>query len=133
MSAMTVTELRAARSRGLRPSAPGANLLGADLRGASLWGAGIVGLGETPSGGALVFPTPDGWVMQVGCWRGSPDDLRALIAKDDGWPEARGEEVARRRPYLEAILTHVDLIVAEHADKVPALAAKWNKVEGATA
>ncbi len=102
-----------------------ANLSGANLWGANLRGAGIIGLGETPSGGALIFPTPDGWVMQVGCWRGSPDDLRALIAKDAGWPDARGTEVARRRPYLEAILAHVDLIVAEKADLIPALAEKW--------
>ena len=137
----TASDLRAAWSQGARPSAPnadlrGASLRGADLRGAGLWGAGlwganlrdagIIGLGETPSGGALIFPTADGWVMQVGSrWRGSPDDLRALIAKDDGWPEARGSEVARRRPYLAAILTHVDLIVAEKADLIPALAEKW--------
>ena len=63
--------------------------------------------------------------MQVGCWRGSPDDLRALIAKDDGWPEATGDEIKRRRPYLEAVLIHVDLITAEKADLIPALAEKW--------
>jgi hypothetical protein len=65
--------------------------------------------------------------MQVGCWRGSPDNLRALIAKNDGWPEARGAEIARRRPYLEAVLTHADLITAEKADLIPALAEKWSK------
>ncbi len=103
----------------------GANLRDADLRDANLRGAGIVGLGETPSGGALIFPTPDGWVMQVGCWRGTPDALRALIAKDDGWPEARGAEVTRRRPYLGLILAHADLITAEKAHLIPALAEKW--------
>ena len=115
----------------------GANLWGANLRGANLWGAnlrdanlrdaGIVGLGETPSGGGVLFPTYKGWIMQVGCWCGSPDDLRALIAKDDGWPEATGDEVKRRRPYLEAVLIHVDLITAEKADLIPALAEKWGQ------
>ena len=128
---MNVEELRNARANWVRPVAvganlEGANLEGANLRGANLWDAGIVGLGETPSGGALIFPTPDGWAMQVGCWRGSPDDLRATIAKDDGWPEATGAEIARRRPYLEAVLAHVDLITAEHADLIPALAKKWS-------
>jgi uncharacterized protein YjbI with pentapeptide repeats len=108
----------------------GANLRGANLRGADLWGAnlrgaGIIGLGETPSGCAILFPTSDGWVMQVGCWRGSPDDLRALIARDEGWPEATGAEVARRRPYLEAVLMHVDLVTAEKAHLIDELAAKW--------
>ena len=108
----------------------GANLRDADLRDADLWGAnlrdaGIVGLGETPSGGALIFPTPTGWCMQVGCWQGTPDDLRELIAQDDGWPEASGPEIARRRPYLEAVLTHVDLITAEHPDLIGSLAKKW--------
>ena len=120
-----------------------ANLRGADLRGADLTDAdltdadlidanlrgllrfGIASLVNTPSGPALIFPTPGGWVMQVGCWRGTPDYLRALIAKDDGWPEARGAEVARRRPYLELILAHADLITAEKADLIPALAEKW--------
>ena len=68
--------------------------------------------------------------MQVGCWRGTPEDLRKLIAKDDGWPSARGTEVARRRPYLEAILMHVDLITAEFAHLVPELAEKWGESRG---
>ena len=167
---MTPDELRAAWAKGLRPTAPYADLRDADLRDANLWGAnlpyadlrdanlrgadlrdanlpyanlrdadlrdanlwganlrsaGIIGLGETPSGGALIFPTCDGWTMQVGCWRGTPDELRALIAKDDGWPQAQGAEVARRRPYLAAILAHVDLITDEFAHLIPALAEKW--------
>ncbi len=148
----TVGDLRNARAAGRRPSAPYANLWGAnlrdadlrdaDLRDANLWGAnlrdanlwganlrdaGIVGLGETPSGGGVLFPTYKGWIMQVGCWCGSPDDLRALIAKDDGWTEETGDEVKRRRPYLEAVLIHVDLITAEKADLIPALAEKWGQ------
>ena len=107
----------------------GADLGGAYLRGANLRGArryGIVALGETPSGHTDIHPTPDGWVVTVGCWSGPPDSLRAMIATDEGWPEATGAECARRRPYLLAVLTHADLIVAEFPDLVPALAAKWN-------
>ena len=172
---MNVAELLEARAKGLRPSAPGAdlryadlryadlsgadlgeadlrraklrhaNLSGADLSGADLWNAdlrgadlwnanlsgtglrnaGIVALGETPSGWSCISPTPQGWRMQVGCWSGSPDDLWALIAEDDDWPEAEGDEVARRRPYLELILAHADLIMAEHPTLIDELARKW--------
>lgn len=110
-----------------RANLQGANLWGANLQGAHLLVAGIVGLGETPSGSALVFPTCDGWVMQVGCWRGSPDELRALIARDWDWPEADGDEITRRRPYLELILAHVDLIMAEKAHLITELTKKWGE------
>ena len=132
---MNIEELRTARERGERPFAASADLRGADLRAADLLAAdlsganlrrvGIVALGETPSGWTCIVPTPDGWEMQVGCWQGSPDDLRTLIASDDDWPEARGDEIARRRPYLQAILTHADLIVAEHPTLIAELAEKW--------
>lgn len=103
-----------------------ADLRDADLRGANLWGAGVVALGATPSGNALIYPTPDGWAMCVGCWKGSPDELRSLIDQEHGWPEAgTTAERARRRPYLALVLAHADLVMAEHPDLVPALAEKW--------
>ena len=113
-----------------------ANLRDADLRGASLWGAnlwganlrdaGVVALGATPSGNALIYPTPDGWAMCVGCWKGSPDELRSLIDQEHGWPEASTTaERAHRRPYLALVLAHADLVMAEHPDLVPALAERW--------
>ena len=145
--------LLAAHERGVSPGAPGADLsgaylrnsnlrradlsgsilTGANLRRADLWDAringgtrGIADLGVTPSGRVLLYPTPDGWWMQIGCWQGAPDALRELIARDTGWPEARGAaEIARRRPYLERALTHADLIAAEQPDTVPGLAARW--------
>ena len=114
----------------------GAHLWGADLRDANLWGAnlwganlrdaGVVALGATPSGNALIYPTPDGWAMCVGCWKGSPDELRSLIGQEHGWPEAgTTAERARRRPYLALVLAHADLVMAEQPDLVPALAEKW--------
>lgn len=107
----------------------GAHLRGADLRDANLSGAdlwsGVASLGPTPSGDVVIYPTPGGWVMQVGCWRGSPDGLRALIARDDGWPEARGEEVARRRPWLEIALAHADLVMVENPGLIGVLSAQW--------
>ena len=113
-----------------------ADLRDADLRGASLWGAnlwganlrdaGVVALGATPSGNALIYPTPDGWAMCVGCWKGSPDELRSLIGQEHGWPEASTTaERAHRRPYLALVLAHADLVMAEHPDLVPALAERW--------
>ena len=136
---MTVSELRTARADCKRPTAPGANLgganlWGANLWGADLWGAGIVSLGETPSGWTCLYPTPDGWHMQVGCWRGSPDDLRALANNlNREWPSGCDRaERGRRAKYLLAALVHVDLITEELADLVPALAAKWGTTNGAT-
>ena len=109
----------------------GADLRGADLRGADLWGASggllqiAVGL---PSGGLTLYPTPDGWHLTVGCWSGTPDDLRTLIAQDDGWPEATGDEITRRRPYLTAALALVDLYTADNADALAVVVDRWKDV-----
>ena len=108
-----------------RADLSGANLWGANLSGANLLTGGVASLGPTPSGDVVIFPTPGGWRMQVGCWSGSPDGLRALIARDDGWPEARGEEVARRRPWLEIALAHADLVMAENPGLIGVLSAQW--------
>ena len=53
---------------------------------------------------ALFTPTPSGWHLRVGCWDGTVEELRELIATDDGWPEAEGEECARRRPSLQSLI-----------------------------
>jgi len=124
-----------------------ANLWGADLRGANLWDADLQGanlrgaylrganiqdavlsvmrVGGMPSGDLVAFPCPGGWWVRVGCWGGTPDDLRELVAADGGWPEARGAEIARRRPYLEAALALVDLHVAEHPGVIEDLSQRW--------
>jgi len=105
----------------------GANLLGAYLRGANIQDAvlSVMRVGGMPSGDLVAFPCPGGWWVRVGCWGGTPDDLRELVAADGGWPEARGAEIARRRPYLEAALALVDLHVAEHPGVIEDLSQRW--------
>ena len=92
----------------------GANLRGANLKGMNLWRADWDGLQITglPSGQIVLIPTSDGWELHVGCWHGTIDDLRTLIAQDEGWPEAEGEEIALRRPGLQAALALIDAHVA---------------------
>ena len=122
-----------------------ANLRGADLRGANLWGANLrhanlryadlrgtsgasgvaMGVSGLPSGTSTLYPTPDGWRLTVGCWQGTPDTLRTMIASDDGWPEATGAECARRRPSLQALLALCDDHIARHPDTITDLAAQW--------
>ncbi|CAB0622341.1 pentapeptide repeat-containing protein [Corynebacterium diphtheriae] len=124
-----------------------ANLRGADLREADLWGADLRGadlrgtylynaelsrcyfdglqITETPSGQVTLIPTCEGWWMQVGCWSGTPEELKALIAQDEGWPEAQGEEIRRRRPYLEAVLALCEVHMADHTQVIDDLKARW--------
>lgn len=96
----------------------GANLRGANLRGADLCGANLPALAMQglPSGDAQLLPTPDGWRLTVGCWSGTVDDLATLIAQDEDWPEARGAEVARRRPSLEALIALCRDHITRHPD-----------------
>lgn len=105
-----------------------ANLRGADLRYADLRGVYWDGLQITdlPSGQLILTPTCDGWKLRVGCWRGTPDQLRALIAQDEGWPEAKGEEVTRRRPYLQAALALCEAHMKDHADVIDNLKERWS-------
>jgi uncharacterized protein YjbI with pentapeptide repeats len=109
------------------PNLRRADLRDADLRDANLRDANrlTMQLRGMPFGELVLFPTPDGWHLYVGCWGGTPEALRELIAGDDGWPEARGEEIAKRRPYLEAALTLVDLHIANNSGVIEALAEKW--------
>ena len=108
----------------------GADLRDADLRGANLRGtsgaSGVaMGVSGLPSGDSTLYPTPDGWMLTVGCWQGTPDALRTMIASDDGWPEATGAECARRRPSLQALLALCEDHIARHPDTITDLAAKW--------
>jgi len=108
-----------------------ANLSGANLRGANLSGANLSGAAggviatSTPSGPVALVPTADGWALRIGCWTGSTDELRDLITKDTGWPEARGFEVGRRRPILAALADFADAHAAYHAAYLAAVMARW--------
>lgn len=114
----------------------GANLSGADLYGASLsdanlsdarWGG--LEINRLPSGPLQLIPTHQGWHIQLGCWYGTPEQLRELIAQDQGWPEAEGDEITRRRPYIEAALALCDIHMQDHEDIIPTLAEKWTDKE----
>ena len=120
----------------------GANLYGADLSGANLYGAnlsdanlyganlycanlsdanlsgarGVLCVDGLPSGRVLVVPTgPDAHELRIGCWTGTTTELRAMVASDEGWPEARGDECARRRPSLLGVADLVDAWLAMEA------------------
>ena len=86
----------------------GANLVGANLVGANLCGAGILHVDGLPSGSATLIPDPDGWVIQIGCWSGTTTELREMIARDDGWPEANPAQIVERRPMLAALADMAD-------------------------
>lgn len=124
---MRGANLRGADLRGV--DLRGANLRGANMRGANLCDAlwGGLQITELPSGQLTLIPTTDGWWLQVGCWAGAPDQLRALIAQDEDWPEARGEEIARRRPYLEAALALCEVRMKDHAHVIDALKERWGE------
>lgn len=113
----------------LNANLKGANLVGANLAGADLTGLKVEGM---PSGSLLFIPTPEGWHLSIGCWDGTLADLRELIAKDDGWPEAEGEEVAARRPILAAAADLCEAHAAARPDalaKVTGVADRWKDNE----
>ena len=152
-------QLVGARERGERPVAPradlrwadlrwadlrdadlrwadlrGANLTGINLRGANLrWAARaarILHLEGLPSGETIFMPTPTGWYLTVGCWEGNLEDFKALIAREEGWPEARGDEVTRRRPALQAVAALCEAHMCLYPDIIEELAEKWQETEG---
>lgn len=98
----------------------GANLRDADLSYTVLTGANFVGLvlDGLPSGRLVFIPTPEGWHLTIGCWDGTPSELRGMIAKDEGWPSAEGEEIAVRRPMLEAAADMCESYAASNPDAV---------------
>lgn len=93
----------------------------ADLRGADLWGG--FRLDGLPSGQVTMVPTPDGWHLRVGCWTGTVEALRTLAHSDNGWPQAVGDEITRRRPGLLALCDLLDAHQVLHADA--AVREKW--------
>ena len=111
----------------------GANLTGINLRGANLrWtarAARILHLEGLPSGETIFMPTPTGWYLTVGCWEGNLEDFKNLIASDEGWPEARGDEVTRRRPSLQAVVALCEDHMGLYPKIIEELAEKWQGVD----
>ena len=107
-----------------RANLGGAYLRGADLRGADLRGVidapAVLQVAGLPSGDAILMPRPDGWELRVGCWTGTPDILDDLIAGDEGWPEAEGDECARRRPGLQSLIGLCRAWITDHPDAIAA-------------
>ena len=64
-----------------------------------------------PSGTVNLFRTETGYRFVIGCWAGTTDELREMIAGED-WPEADEEERKVRRPQLAALADMIDGIVA---------------------
>ena len=101
-----------------------ANLRRADLRWADLSDADlrwarteypILSIPDTPSGPTVLIHTGGAWRLDIGCWQErTVRELRDLIATDDGWPDATGEECARRRPILAAVADLCDAHIAYH-------------------
>jgi hypothetical protein len=105
-ASLYAADLRGANLSGA--SLYGADLVGASLSGANLYGAGILHVEGLPSGSSTLIPEPDGWVLQIGCWRGTTTELREMIARDDGWPEANPAQIVERRPMLAALADMAD-------------------------
>ena len=133
-------DLRGADLRGA--DLRGANLWGADLGGADLWGAdlwdanlrganlrdangGILQVTGLHPYQAVMVPTVQGWWLRIGCWQGTTQGLRDLIAKDSGWPEAHGDQITTRRPLLNALADMCDLHAANHKDALDAVMERW--------
>ena len=116
-------DLRGANLRGANPR--GANLTGANPRGAR-----ILHLAGIPSGETIFMPTPTGWYLTVGCWEGNLEDFKNLIASDEGWPEARGAEVTRRRPSLQAVVALCEAHMCLYPKIIEELAEKWQETDG---
>ncbi len=104
-----------------------ADLDGADLREANLCGASWGGLriDGMPSGQVTLTPTSQGWKLKYGCWVGDVAGLRDIIDGRVLPPEARDEEIERRRPGWIAVAAMCDAHIAARPGIVPALAAKW--------
>ena len=148
-----INQLVGARERGERPVAPDANLRDADLRGANMGDADLTGANLTranlrganmawaasaarilhleglPSGETIFMPTPTGWYLTVGCWEGNLEDFKNLITGDEGWPEARGPEVTRRRPSLQAVVALCEAHMRLYPKIIEELAEKWQGVD----
>ena len=107
----------------------GADLSGVNLRGATLKGVDLPGYMplKTPSGDGDIRATPYGWRVTIGCWDNRTlEDLKALIADKVDWPEAKGDEREKRRPFLVAVAALMEAQAAYYPNLITELAEKWN-------
>lgn len=140
-------DLQAADLRGA--TLQGANLRGADLRfanlrdaelwGADLWGANLRGanlynciwdglqITQPPYGQVILTPTCKGWWMSIGCWDGTPEELKTLISKDEGGIEA-GDENHLPCSYLEAVFALCEAYMKDNAKIIDDLKGIWGDV-----
>ena len=102
-----------------------ANLGYANLRYATGAGGQLLSMQGIPSGRVILYPTPGGWVLVVGCWKGTVKKLKTMIATDQGWPEATGEMCALRRPSLKAVIALCQDHIKRHPQVIADLAARW--------
>ena len=108
----------------------GADLFGADLAHANLSGANWMGLriDGLPSGQVTLTPTLFRWYLTIGCWKNHTlAGLRAIIDGEESPPEARGDEITRRRPGWIAVADLCDAHIAAHPGVIEALAEKWGE------
>ena len=102
-----------------------ANLRSADLRSANLSSTSCLSVTGLPSGHAILAPLPTGWRLTVGCWSGTITELRELITRDEGWPEAEGDQIIARRPMLAALADMCDAWVVDNTDILGRVQETW--------
>ena len=99
----------------------GSELRHSNLRGSDLSSVGGITFSAGPSGDGWMIKLKDGrwtdddgvWALTIGCFEHRTlDDLRDLIEDRKEWPEARGAERERRRPYLRAVLALCEAHIA---------------------
>lgn len=68
--------------------------------------------------------------MSIGCWDGTPEELKTLISKDEGGIEA-GHENHLPCSYLEAVFALCEAYMKDNAKVIDDLKAKWGDDHGA--
>lgn len=108
-----------------------ANLRSAELWGADLWGANLydciwdgLQITQPPYGQVILTPTCKGWWMSIGCWAGTPEELKTLISKDEGGIEA-GDENHLPCSYLEAVFALCEAYMKDNAKIIDDLKGIW--------